>query len=415
MALSQMQALAAVKKKLESKYKDSTELFPDLLHIRQIPVIPSGSTIIDALSGVMGYPKGRVIEIYGPYSSGKTTIGLEFIKAAQAIDPNSCGLFLDYEHALDLRYARQLGVDLSPDRFIFAQPEYGEQGGQIALELLNQDLLDWIIIDSAAAMTPRYEIEGELDEDGGTQKGTHASMMARILSRLTKMVNRGRHPVLLIMNQTRAKIEIGRNNPIANPGAREQSAAGNALKFYTSMRLELEIIKTEGAEKRSDKATEQMFTQNRVRATFIKNKVAPPFARGEIIIEYGKGINNLASICALAESSLGIMGHGGRFTYSGDKPETTVSGRGRDMLQDMVKNNPDLQKELESKVIKHLRAEHESLLGLGEIKVEGQAKHIEYETPDTIVLGEDLDDQTSNVTSLHPKPKNGEDLPQEDL
>lgn len=405
MAQSEAQILSAVKKKLEAKYKDSTELFPDLINIKKIPVIGSGSTIINTLTGVGGFPRGRVTEIYGPYGSGKTTLGCEFIAEAQRQNPKSRGLFLDYEHALDLLYARALGVDLSPERFIFAQPEYGEQGGQIAKELLAEDLLDWIIIDSAAAATPRLEIEGELDVES-SQKGTHAAMMARILAITTKMINRGRKPVMLVMNQTRAKIEIGRNGPVANPGAREQSAAGNALKFYSSIRIELEIIKPEGDAGRAAKGTEQVFTQQRVRVTCIKNKVAPPFMRGQIVIKYGEGIDNISSIADLAEAHLGILSGAGYFRYTGDTPETSVSCRGRDTFLDILKQSPALQTELETKVLQGLRTEHERVMGL-KVQVSGEAKQIEYDESTLVV-----DDEVEVEAGVEVK-SNGKSKPSE--
>lgn len=368
-------AISALRKKIEKRYKDDIELFPDFTAIKQIATIPSPSAIINAITGIGGLPRGRVVEIYGPFSSGKTTIATEIVAAAQASDPNVTALYLDYEHAWDAMYARKLGTDLNPDRLIFAQPTYFEQGADIALDCIREGLVDIIVVDSAAAMTPRSEIEGQMDTDGGTQKGTQAALMARFLAAATKMMSGGRKPTMVLINQTRAVINIG-GRPQKN-APKEQSAAGNAIKFYTSMRLELEITVQEGDSNRGSKGTDQVYTQNRVRVTCVKNKLAPPFMRGQIVIEYGKGINNLVSIAELAEARLGIMSGAGFFKYEGDTPETSFSCRGRDAFQQILQERPALQREIEARVLANIREEHAAALGLDEIKVTGTAKEIE--------------------------------------
>lgn len=363
------------KARYEKKYANDIELFPDLLTIKATPVIKSPSAIINAVTGIGGFPRARVTEIYGPFGSGKTTIASETAAETQAADTQNRVLYIDYEHAFDAIYGRKLKVDLSPDRFIFAQPTYFEQGADIAISAAENNLVDMIIIDSAAAMTPRSDMEGVLDTDGGTQKGTQASLMARFLERLTKRINQGRKPAVILLNQTRANIVIGGRAPRNAP--REISAAGNAIKFYSSLRLELEIVASEGEEGRGTKAVDRVYTQNRVRVTAIKNKLAPPQMRGQLVIEYGKGINNLVSIAELAEAKLGVMSGAGFFNYKGKTAETSFSCRGREAFQQHLTNNPLILTEIEHAVLDSIKQETATALGLDEIKVTGQAKEVQ--------------------------------------
>lgn len=364
-----------LRKKLEKKYKEDTELFPDFTTIKTIEVIPSPSAIINTISGIGGFPRGRISEIHGPYSSGKTTICTEVIATAQQNDPEAVAMFLDFEHAWDPRYARKLGTSLDPDRLVFMQPTYFEQGADAALYALSEGLIDILVIDSAAAMTPRSEIEGIMDNDGGSQKGTQSALMAQFLAKASKLLSKGRKPAMVLINQTRAVINIG-GRPQKN-APKEQAAGGNAIKFYTSMRFQLEVTNQEGDSARGTKGTDQVYTQNRVRVTCVKNKLAPPFMRGQIVIEYGKGINNLVSLGELAEAKLGIMSGAGFFKYQGDIDETSFSCRGREAFLELLAERPALQKELEAKVIKAIRLEHAEMLGLDDIKVQGTAKNIE--------------------------------------
>lgn len=367
-----------IKKKLEKRYSGSSELFPDLTQAKSVDVIPAPSAIINCITGIGGLPRGRVTEIHGPFSSGKTTIASEIGAAAQAADPEAKVLFVDFEHAFDAAYGRKLGLILTPDRFIFSQPEYFEQGADIALELV--PYVDMIVIDSAAAMTPRSELEGTMDQDGGSQKGTQAALMAQFLSKITKKLGTGRKPALVLINQTRAVINIG-GRP--RPGApKEQAAGGNAIKFYTSLRMELEPMNNEGDGARGTKGTDQVYTQTRVRITVVKNKLAPPFMRGQIVIEYGKGINNLVSIGELAEAHLGIMSGAGFFKYEGHTQETSFSCRGRDAFLKILEESTEIQKEIEARVLKTIQDKHATMLGLDEIKVSGKAKTIDQDESD---------------------------------
>lgn len=389
--------LRELRKKFEKRYADSIELFPDFTTIREIPVIKSPSAIINAVTGIGGFPRGRVTEIYGPFGSGKTTIATEAVACCQQGDPGSTGLYIDYEHAWDAMYARKLGTDLNQDRLIYCQPQYFEQGADIALACADEGLADLIVIDSAAAMTPRAEMEGVLDNEGGTQKGSQANLMARFLERITKKISKGRRPALVILNQTRAVINIG-GRPQRN-APKEQSAAGNALKFYTSMRLELDILAPEGGDNRGTKGTDQVYTQNRVRVTCIKNKLAPPFVRGQITIEYGKGINNLVSIAELAEAKLGIMYGAGFYKHEGQTPETTFSCRGRDAFLRVLAESPATLAEIETLTLAAIKQETAAALGIEEIKTQGQAKQIE-DTP-TIIT------DTGPETTPGPRTGNG--------
>lgn len=388
-------ALTSLRKKLEKRYKDSIELFPDFTVIRQIPVIPSPSAMINAITGVGGLPRGRVTEIHGAYSSGKTTIATEVVAAAQKADPDAVALYVDFEHAWDAAYARKLGTDLSPDRLVFAQPSYFEQGADIILACIQEGLVDIIVVDSIAAMTPKAELEGVMDSDGGSQKGTQAALMATFLTKATKLLNTGRKPALVLINQTRAVINIG-GRPQKN-APKEQAAGGNAVKFYTSIRLHLETMAGEGDEGRGTKGIDQTYTRNRVRVTCVKNKLAPPHMRGQITIDYGKGINNIASIADLAEARLGIMSGAGFFKYEGDAPETSFTCRGRDAFQGLLEGSPALRAEIERKVLAALRSEQAESLGLEEIQVQGSAKDISSEG---VTLLDDKDEDIQGSGNL---------------
>jgi len=412
-------ALKILMDKLEKHYKDSTELFPDPSVIREIEVIPSTSAIINAVTGVGGIPRGRATELYGPEGSGKTTLAIDFCANTQRLSSESRVLYVDYEHAIDLAYARALGVDLHTDRFVLCQPEYGEQGAEVIKTFVKEGLVDLVVIDSAAAMTPRSELEGSLDEDGGTQKGTQSAMMARFMSTVTKFLGQGRKPALLIVNQTRAAFTIGGRRGGSDASGRptsqikEKAAGGKALKFYTSMRVELEVTRAEGDEARGSKGTDQVYTGNRIRIFTIKNKLAPPWIRGEFNIQFGIGIDNIGSIAELAEARLGIMAGAGFFRYTGDTPETSLSCRGREAFRDMLTKNPDLLAELERKVLEDIRDEHAKKLGLDRITVQGKAKEIESD-PGTITLVSEQtggDEELSKVGTNSTEKYDGPGLP----
>lgn len=360
-----------LQRKLETRFKNSTEIFPDFTTIKQIEVIPSGSAVIDCVTGLGGFPRGRMTEIYGGYSTGKTTLAIHGAVACQK--QGGVPLYIDYEHAFDAAYAHNLGLDLNPGKFIFCQPDYFEQGDIIADEYIVAGLVDFVVVDSAAAMIPMEDLEGKIDSTG--RIGLQAQLMSRFLGRVTKKISKGRKPALLVVNQTRMKIDIknSRNNG-------EQSAAGSAIKFYASLRLALETVAGEGSEGRGSGVTDQVYTQNRVRVTAIKNKLAPPWIRGQFAIEYGKGVSNVISIAELAEQKLGIMSGAGFFKYEGDTPETTISCRGRDVFCHAVRTNPALLKELEQKVLSHMRSEQAMTLGVSSITPGDAAKELDSET-----------------------------------
>ena len=256
-----------------------------------------------------------------------TTLAIETLASAQK--QGGVGLFVDFEHAMDARYGRALGLSLDPSLFIYAQPEYLEQGAQIVDEFVSNSLVDLVVIDSVAAMMPKSEFEGEPDPSGGTQKGQQALGISQFLSRITKKISKGRRPALVLLNQTRSSMDFTRTRLHST----DQAAGGKALRFYTSLRLRLEVLKSEGADQRNQRSPiDQTYTQNRIRVEAVKNKIAPPFVRGKIIIEYGKGINNPASIAELAEEKLGIFSGSGFFSYQGLTQETTVQGRGQRAL-----------------------------------------------------------------------------------
>lgn len=288
-----------------------------------------------------------------------TTIATEL-----AVDAQRSGgvtVYVDFEHALSLQYARQLGLKLDPETFILVQPDYFEQGADIVLALVEEDLVDLVVFDSAAAMTPKSEMEGDMDKDGGGQKGTQAALMAKLLARLTKGANRGRKPAIVIINQTRAVISIG--GPVQKNAPKEQSAAGNAIKFYSSMRLELAIVTPEGDENRGTKGTDQLYTQNRVRITAIKNKLAPPWVRGTFVIEYGTGINNELSVLELADAKLGLIGSTGWVKLDTGNPETSYTGRGKEAFMEELKKRPKLYAYIEGMLVDYMRKELEQQLG----------------------------------------------------
>lgn len=393
--------LSELRKKLEKKFKESTEIFPDFTTIKQIGTIKSGSAIVDAVTGIGGFPRGRVTELYGGYSTGKTTLSTQASAAVQKADPKSVVLYIDYEHAFDASYAHALGVNLNPNRFVFCQPDYFEQGDQVMNSYVDEGLVDLLIIDSAAAMIPMEDLEGKIDSTG--RIGLQAQLMSRMLARITKKISKGRKPAMVIINQTRMKIDTknARNNG-------EQSAAGSAIKFYASMRLQLENITGEGEEGRGKGVTDQVYTQNRVRITAIKNKLAPPWIRGQFTLEYGRGVNNVISVAELAEQKLGIMSGAGFFNYKGDTPETSFTCRGREAFHQLIQERSALMLELEAKVLSSMAAEQAASLGISSITKGDAAK--ELESPDGVLV---LGDESKGGAPVRMAP--GEGLPTEDL
>ncbi len=292
--------------------------------VEEIESIPSGSIGLDLALGVGGYPKGRVIEIYGPEASGKTTLTLHAIAECQK--KGGIAAFIDAEHAFDRFYAEKLGVDIG--ELIISQPDHGEQALEIADNLIRSAAVDIVVIDSVAALTPKSEIEGEM---GDSKMGLHARLMSQALRKLTASISKTNCTVFFI-NQLREKIGVMFGNP-------ETTTGGNALKFYASVRIDI---------RRSTqiKDSNAQVLGNKTRVKVIKNKVAPPFKTAEFDIIYGEGISKIGEIIDLGVLSEIIKKSGSWFSY-GD----TKLGQGRDGVKILLNDNPDLMEELESKIM----------------------------------------------------------------
>lgn len=317
-------ALALALEKLDKTYGKGTVMRMGDANIDDsIEVIPSGSLGLDIALGVGGYPKGRIIEIYGPESSGKTTLTLHAIAEAQK--QGGIAAFIDAEHAFDSIYAKKLGIDL--DNLIISQPDNGEQALEIADNLIRSGAIDIVVIDSVAALTPKAEIEGDM---GDSKMGLHARLMSQALRKLTATISRTKCTVIFI-NQLREKIGVMFGNP-------ETTTGGNALKFYASVRID--IRKASAPIKQGDEAI-----GSRVKVKVVKNKVAPPFKQAEFDIMYGEGVSKTGEILDTAVD-LGIVKKSGSWFSYGD----TKLGQGRDAVKDIIKDNPELAEELENQV-----------------------------------------------------------------
>ncbi len=292
-----------------------------------IEIVPSGSILLDEALGIGGYPRGRIIEIYGPESSGKTTLALHAIAEAQKLGGNAA--FIDAEHALDPIYAKALGVNI--DELWVSQPDNGEQAMEITESLVRSAAVDVIVVDSVAALTPQSEIEGEM---GDAQMGAQARLMSQALRKLTATIGKSR-TILIFINQIRMKIGVFFGNP-------ETTTGGNALKFYSSVRLEVRKTETIEVSKDTDAIG------NRVRVKVVKNKVAPPFRKTELELLFGKGISAAASLLDCAVKHEIIKKSGAWYSYNDEK-----IGQGRDNVREYLEKNPDFTKSLEIK----LRAE----------------------------------------------------------
>ncbi|RPD96513.1 recombinase RecA [Aureibaculum marinum] len=294
-----------------------------------VEAIPSGSLGLDIALGVGGYPRGRVIEIYGPESSGKTTLTLHAIAETQK--SGGIAAFIDAEHAFDRFYAQNLGVDI--DNLIISQPDHGEQALEIADNLIRSGAIDIVVIDSVAALTPKSEIEGEM---GDSKMGLHARLMSQALRKLTGTISKTKCTVIFI-NQLREKIGVMFGNP-------ETTTGGNALKFYASVRLD---IRRRTQIKDGDKVI-----GNSTKVKVVKNKVAPPFQTAEFDIMYGEGISKVGEILDLGVE-LGIVKKSGSWFSYGE----TKLGQGRDAVKALIKDNPDLSEELEGKILAEINKE----------------------------------------------------------
>jgi recombination protein RecA len=322
-------ALALVLEKLDKTYGKGTVMtLGDSSADTSIEVIPSGSLGLDLALGVGGYPRGRVIEIYGPESSGKTTLTLHAIAEAQKA--GGIAAFIDAEHAFDRGYAKKLGINL--EDLIISQPDNGEQALEIADNLIRSGAVDIVVIDSVAALTPKAEIEGEM---GDSKMGLHARLMSQALRKLTGTISKTKCTVIFI-NQLREKIGVMFGNP-------ETTTGGNALKFYASVRID--IRKASAPIKTGDEAV-----GSRVKVKIVKNKVAPPFKIAEFDIMYGEGISKTGEILD-ASVEMGIVKKSGSWFSYGD----TKLGQGRDAVRDMLKDNPELAEELEAKIREEIK------------------------------------------------------------
>ncbi|MBQ9705561.1 MAG: recombinase RecA [Paludibacteraceae bacterium] len=297
--------------------------------IEDIPVIPSGSVGLNLALGVGGYPRGRVIEIYGPESSGKTTLAIHAIAEAQK--QGGIAAIIDAEHAFDRFYAEKLGVDV--DNLLISQPDSGEQALEIADELIRSSAIDIIVIDSVAALTPKAELEGEM---GDNKVGLQARLMSQALRKLTATINKT-NTTCIFINQLREKIGVMFGNP-------ETTTGGNALKFYASVRIDIRRI---GQLKDGDEVI-----GNQTRVKIVKNKVAPPFRKAEFEITFGEGISRLGEIVDLGVEYGIIKKSGSWFSY-GD----TKLAQGRDAVKQLLKDNPELADELEQKIMEAVREE----------------------------------------------------------
>jgi len=316
-------ALQLVLDKMDKTYGKGTVMrMGDSAVDEGIGVIPSGSLGLDIALGIGGYPRGRVIEIYGPESSGKTTLTLHAIAEAQKA--GGLAAFIDAEHAFDRYYAEKLGVDV--ENLIISQPDNGEQALEIADNLIRSGAIDIIVIDSVAALTPKAEIEGEM---GDSKMGLQARLMSQALRKLTATINKTKCTCIFI-NQLREKIGVMFGNP-------ETTTGGNALKFYASVRLD---IRRASQIKTGDEAT-----GNHVRVKVVKNKVAPPFRQAEFDIMFGEGISKVGEILDVGVEKGIVQKSGSWYSYNDSK-----LGQGRDAVKELLKDNPELSEELEEKI-----------------------------------------------------------------
>ena len=321
-ASEKLKALQAAMAKIEKDFGKGSIMKLGDEKIENVDVIPTGSHGLDAALGVGGYPKGRIIEIYGPESSGKTTLAIHAI--AQAQKNGGIAAFIDAEHAFDRFYAAKLGVDV--DNLLISQPDNGEQALEIADQLIRSSAIDIIVIDSVAALTPKSEIEGDM---GDNKVGLQARLMSQALRKLTATISKT-NTTCIFINQLREKIGIMFGNP-------ETTTGGNALKFYASVRLDIRKVTT-----LKDGDTP---IGNQVRVKVVKNKVAPPFRKAEFEITFGEGISHIGEIVDLGVELDIIKKSGSWFSY-GD----TKIGQGRDAVKKLLRDNPELCEELEAQI-----------------------------------------------------------------
>ena len=326
---AKLKALELTLGKLEKSYGKGVVMKLGDRVVEDIEAIPTGSIGLDLALGIGGYPRGRVVEIYGPESSGKTTLTIHAIAEVQK--QGGIAAFIDAEHAFDAAYAKNLGVDV--DNLYISQPDNGEQALEIADHLISSGAVDLVVIDSVAALTPKSEIEGEM---GDSKMGLHARLMSQALRKLTATISKTQCTVIFI-NQIRMKIGVMFGNP-------ETTTGGNALKFYSSIRLDIRRI---GAIKNGED-----IIGNRTRVKVVKNKVAPPFRKVEFDIMFGEGISRSGEVLDKAVD-LDVVNKAGSWFSYGD----TKLGQGRDAVKQMIADNPELALEIETKIKEALTQE----------------------------------------------------------
>ncbi|MBR5716993.1 MAG: recombinase RecA [Bacteroidales bacterium] len=322
-----MKALQMAMEKIDKTFGKGSIMRMGEEKVEEVEVIPTGSIGLNAALGVGGYPKGRIIEIYGPESSGKTTLAIHAIAEAQK--KGGIAAFIDAEHAFDRFYAEKLGVDT--DNLLISQPDNGEQALEIADNLIRSAAIDIIVIDSVAALTPKAEIEGDM---GDNKVGLQARLMSQALRKLTSAINQTK-TVCIFINQLREKIGIMFGNP-------ETTTGGNALKFYASVRLDIRRVT-------SIKSGDQVLG-NQVRVKVVKNKVAPPFRKAEFDIMFGEGISRSGEIVDLGVEYGVIKKSGSFFSYNGTK-----LAQGRDATKQLMLDNPELADEIEALIMNKLK------------------------------------------------------------
>ena len=323
-ANQKLKALQAAMQNIEKNFGKGSIMKLGDEHIEDVEVIPTGSIALNSALGVGGYPKGRIIEIYGPESSGKTTLAIHAIAEAQK--QGGIAAFIDAEHAFDRFYAKSLGVDV--DNLLISQPDNGEQALEIADQLIRSSAIDIIVIDSVAALTPKAEIEGDM---GDNKVGLQARLMSQALRKLTATVSKTKTTCIFI-NQLREKIGVMFGNP-------ETTTGGNALKFYASVRLD---IRKGTAIKDGDNVI-----GNQVKVKVVKNKVAPPFRKAEFEIMFGEGISRVGEIVDLGVEYGILQKSGSWFSYEGSR-----IGQGRDAVKNVLRDNPELCDEIAEKIFK---------------------------------------------------------------
>lgn len=322
-----LKALKLTMDKIEKNYGKGAIMKMGDAQIVDIPVISSGSLTLDIALGIGGYPRGRVVEIFGPESSGKTTLAIHAIAEAQK--QGGIAAFIDAEHAFDRFYAEKLGVNI--DELLISQPDNGEQALEIAEQLIRSSAIDIIVIDSVAALTPKAEIEGDM---GDSRMGLQARLMSQALRKLTGAISRT-NTTCIFINQLREKIGVMFGNP-------ETTTGGNALKFYASVRLDIR--------KRTPIKDGEEVIGNQTIVKVIKNKLAPPFKKAEFDIMYGEGVSKLGEIIDLSVELNVVDKKGSWYSYG-----ETKLGQGKEAVKQLIKDNPELAMELEGKILEALK------------------------------------------------------------